>query len=70
MSEEQAITADSRVVANRDGPRRVDESHLHDLAVPADGQTGIRELQSPAHHLLVDFRAIAYRQVRRVQERE
>ena len=68
MAEYQAMSADSGVVSHHDRACRIDEGHLHDLAVAAEYEAGIRELESPDKHLFVDFGALADLHIGSVQK--
>src|SRR5581483_8561235 len=57
------------IIANDHRSGRVDERHLHDLAIAADHEAGIGHLQSADEYLFVDFGALADFHVRRVQKR-
>lgn len=59
MAEDQAVSADSRIVANHDRLRRIDERHLLDLAIAADYKPGLWGLEPTHKYLLVDLGILA-----------
>ena len=68
MAKNQTMSTDARIVSYHDRACRIDKGHLHDLAVAAQHEAGIRELKPTDEDLFVDLAAFPDLQVRSVQE--